>query len=117
MRMHAEKLNVKDISGLYVNEVLPNSGAAAAGIQKGDIIKKVDGASIYDSPDLQEKIGRLSPGDKVQLTYSRNGQMKNATVTLKGENSAAKPNTIAKAEHQYKHRKIRCFICPCFARA
>lgn len=85
----AEKLGVKDISGLYVNEVLPGSGAAAAGIQKGDIIKKVDGKIIYDSPDLQEKIGRLSPGDKVELTYARNGQLKDTRVTLKGEGSVS----------------------------
>ena len=83
----AEELEVKDITGLYVTEVLPNSGAASAGLKKGDIIKKVDGATIYDSPDLQEKIGRLSPGDKVQLTYLRDGKLKNVNVTLKGENS------------------------------
>ncbi|WEK19123.1 MAG: trypsin-like peptidase domain-containing protein [Candidatus Pedobacter colombiensis] len=81
----AERLNVKDNSGLYVSEVLPGSGAAAAGLMKGDIIKKIDGNVIYDSPDLQEKIGRLSPGDKVELTYSRNGQLKDTRVTLKGE--------------------------------
>jgi serine protease Do len=81
----AEKLEVKDISGLYVSEVLPNSGAAAAGLKKGDIIKKVGDVEIYDSPDLQEKIGRLSPGDKVQLTYLRDGQLKDVNVTLKGE--------------------------------
>ncbi|WP_276089445.1 Do family serine endopeptidase [Pedobacter sp. JY14-1] len=80
---NAEKLDVKDITGLYVSEVLPNSGAAAAGLKKGDIIKKVDGVTIYDSPDLQERIGRLSPGDKIQLTYLRDGQLKNVSVTLK----------------------------------
>ena len=83
----AEKLNVKEITGLYVTEVIPGSGAAAAGLQKGDIIKKVEGSTIYDSPDLQEKIGRLSPGDKVQLTYLREGQLKNTNVTLRGESS------------------------------
>jgi len=89
----AEELKVNDITGLYVTEVLPNSGAAAAGLKKGDIIKKVEGATIFDSPDLQEKIGRLSPGDKVQLTYLRDGQLKNVNVTLKGENSIKDDNT------------------------
>ncbi|WP_256002235.1 MULTISPECIES: Do family serine endopeptidase [Pedobacter] len=93
----AEKLDVKDITGLYVSEVMPNSAAAAAGLQKGDIIKKVDGNVVYDSPDLQEKIGRMSPGDKVQLTYSRNGQMKNVTVTLKGESSVGVNTSTASA--------------------
>ena len=94
----AERLNVDDITGLYVTEVLTGSGAASAGLKKGDIIKKVSGTTIYDSPDLQEKIGRLSPGDKVQLTYLRDGQLKNTTVTLKGDDSVspAKPPVLAK---------------------
>lgn len=111
----AEKLNVKDISGLYVNEVLPGSGAAAAGIQKGDIIKKVDGAIIYDSPDLQEKIGRLSPGDKVELTYSRNGQLKDTRVTLKGENAVVNPNTVAKVGSSASIDKLGASFAPASA--
>lgn len=111
----AEKLNVKDIYGLYINEVLPGSGAAAAGLQKGDIIKKVDGKTIYDSPDLQEKIGRLSPGEKVELTYSRNGQLKNATVTLKGENNVSKPNVIAKAGTSASIEKLGASFAPASA--
>jgi Do/DeqQ family serine protease len=91
----AQELKVTDNSGLYVSDVLPNGGGAAAGIQKGDIIKKVDGYEIYDSPDLQEKIGRLSPGDKVNLTISRDGQMKDMTVTLKGETSISSPKVAA----------------------
>ncbi|MES2456622.1 MAG: trypsin-like peptidase domain-containing protein [Bacteroidota bacterium] len=91
----AEKLDVKDISGLYVSDVIPNSGAAAAGLKKGDIIKKIGNTEIYDSPDLQEKIGRLSPGDKVQLTYLRDGQLKNVNVTLKSEGTAVKPTVAA----------------------
>lgn len=90
-----------------MKEVVPNGGAAAAGIKEGDIIKKVEGIEIYDSPDLQEKIGRLSPGDKVQLSVLRDGQLKNISVTLKGDDSlgaavkpalAGKPtgNTISK---------------------
>jgi serine protease Do len=85
----AEELNVKDISGLYVNDVPAGGAAASAGIKSGDIIKKIGGVEINDSPDLQEKIGRLSPGDKVQLTILRAGQLKNVEVTLRGESSIA----------------------------
>ena len=111
----ASKLEVKDINGLYVSEVLPGSGAAAAGIQKGDIIKKVDGAIIYDSPDLQEKIGRLSPGDKVSLTYSRNGQLKDTKVTLKAEGEVIKPNTIAKTGGSASIDKLGASFAPASA--
>ena len=86
----AEELKIKDINGLYVAGVSPNGAAAAAGIKEGDIIKKVEGVEIYDSPDLQEKIGRMRPGDKVALTVlTKEGNTKNINVTLKGESSVA----------------------------
>ncbi|NGM62396.1 Do family serine endopeptidase [Sphingobacterium sp. SGG-5] len=76
---------IDDIRGLYVQEVMKNGGAEAAGIKSGDIIKKIDGRTIYSSPDLQERVARLRPGDKVKLTYEREGKEKEVTVTLKGE--------------------------------
>jgi len=81
----AKQLNVDDINGLYVNSVLPNGGGAAAGLKKGDIITKIDGKEIYSSPDLQERVARLRPGDKVKLTYKREGKEKEAVVTLKDD--------------------------------
>lgn len=89
----AENLKIADITGLYVSDVLPEGGAAAAGIRKGDIIKKVDGMEVFASPDLQEKIGRMSPGEKVQITLSRDGKQQNVNVTLKGDDSV-KPKTL-----------------------
>ncbi len=78
---------MNEINGLYVNGVLPGGGAAQAGLKEGDIITKVEGNQIYDPSDLQERIGRLGPGDKVQLTYLRDGKEYAKSVTLKGEES------------------------------
>ncbi|WP_443945637.1 trypsin-like peptidase domain-containing protein [Pedobacter sp. AW1-32] len=82
-----EGIKTNEISGLYVNDVVDGGGAASAGIKSGDVIKKVDGVVINDSPDLQERVGRLNPGDKVKLTVLRDGALKDYTVTLKGEAS------------------------------
>lgn len=82
-----DEIKTKEVNGLYVSDVVPGSGAASAGIKKGDIIKKVEGRVIYDSPDLQETIGRLRPGDKIKLTILRDGALKDYDVTLKGESS------------------------------
>lgn len=92
---YAKELGVKDISGLYVSDVVANGGGAAAGIKAGDIIKKVQGIEIFDSPDLQERIGRMSPGDKVELTIMRDGKTRDVTVTLKGDESLEQPKTAA----------------------
>ncbi|MDN3587461.1 trypsin-like peptidase domain-containing protein [Pedobacter aquatilis] len=89
-------IKTNEISGLYVNDVVAGGGAAAAGIKSGDIIKKVDGLVINDSPDLQERIGRLNPGDKVKLSVLRDGSLKDISVTLKGESSVGlNSNTAA----------------------
>ena len=56
-------------------------------IKEGDIITKVDGNQIISPSDLQERIGRLGPGDKVQLSYLRDGKTLTSDVTLKGEES------------------------------
>lgn len=80
-------IKTNEVSGLYVNDVVPGGGAAAAGIKSGDVIKKIDGVVINDAPDLQERVGRLNPGDKVKLSILRNGALKDVTVTLKGESS------------------------------
>lgn len=85
----AERLNIKTTNGLYVNELVPNGGAQQAGVRKGDIITKVDGTTIFESSDLQEKVGRLQPGDKVKLTVLRNGDEQTFAVTLKADNNTA----------------------------
>lgn len=80
-----KEVGINDINGLYVRDVVKDGGAAAAGIKAGDIIKKIDGKTIYSSSDLQERVARLRPGDKVKLTYKRDGKETDVTVTLKGE--------------------------------
>lgn len=80
----AKGLNIKEINGLYVSSTLEDGAAAKAGIKKGDIIKKLNGTNALTSAELQEKIGRMRPGDKVELTVLREGSLKNFNLTLKG---------------------------------
>ena len=83
----AKQLNIDEINGLYVNKVLSDGGADLAGLKQGDIITKVDGKIIESTSDLQEYIARLHPGDKVQLSYIRDGKTYNTSIILKGEES------------------------------
>jgi len=80
-----KKNNIKDGDGVYVMDVAKNSAAEEAGIQKGDFITKINGNSISTGTELIEKIAIMRPGDKVNITYERNGVEKNAAVTLKGD--------------------------------
>jgi len=81
----ADELKIDRNTGLYVDDVVAGSGAEQAGIKKGDIITKVAGANAYSSSDLEEPVGRLQPGDKINLTVLRDGSEKSLSVTLKAD--------------------------------
>ncbi|NNJ03024.1 PDZ domain-containing protein [Streptomyces sp. PKU-MA01144] len=62
--------------------VTPNGPAAKAGLRAGDVITEFDGKPIDSGPTLISEIWTHKPGDKVQLTYERDGREATVTVTL-----------------------------------
>lgn len=81
------KEDFRNATGVYVANVIPNSGAAVAGLRKGDIITAVNATAVFSSSQLQEQIARYHPGDKISLAYLRDGKSYNATVELKNESA------------------------------
>ena len=79
----AEKLNLEKPEGVYVANVNEESAAEEAGIEKEDIIIKVNEDKIDKVSELQEKISRYSPGDKVDVWVLRDGKEKKFLVELK----------------------------------
>jgi Do/DeqQ family serine protease len=71
--------------GIYARDVPTDGAAYAAGIRKGDIIKKVDGAEVNSGGEMLGQISRYKPGDKVPVTYVRNGKETTVSVTLKNK--------------------------------
>ena len=71
--------------GIYAQEVPTDGGAYAAGIRKGDIIKKVDGIEVANGAEMQGQISRYKPGDKIPVTIVRSGKENTVTVTLKNK--------------------------------
>ncbi len=69
--------------GIYITNLSANGAAKAAGIKDGDIIRKIDDVMIISGSDMQEQLSRYKPGDKVNVTYERNGGMNTVAVTLK----------------------------------
>ena len=54
-----------------IRQVLPKSGAVAAGLQEGDLIQQVDGVRIQTGQDLITKLRNYRPGDSVTLQIKR----------------------------------------------
>ena len=78
------------MEGIYVAEVVDNSAAAEAGIEKGDIIIEVDGQKVTKFGDLSGIIAQKRPGDKISLTYLHNKKKQTKTVTLRNEQGNTK---------------------------
>ncbi|KNB62466.1 MULTISPECIES: trypsin-like peptidase domain-containing protein [Chryseobacterium] len=90
-----KKANIKVGSGVYVTGFSKDSGAEDAGLKLGDVITKVDQMAITDFADLSISIGSKRPGDKVQVTYLRNGKETTTTVTLKDQNGGTSSRSKA----------------------
>lgn len=67
---------------LRVKTISDNSPAAQAGLQEGDIIRKVNGVIIKGRVHGQETIRSHQPGDQVELVIDRNGTQQNIKATL-----------------------------------
>lgn len=68
--------------GAVVSGVTADTPAAKIGLQAGDVITSVDGKKITTVTDLTTVLRTKDPGDKVSVTWSRNGTTKTATATL-----------------------------------
>lgn len=59
------------LGGVLMSRVWDETPAARGGLVAGDIIIGIDDANILDPLDLQLHLGTLSPGDSVDIHYSR----------------------------------------------
>lgn len=77
----ANKLNLQNLSGVMVANVQPE-GAAADKLEKGDIVRKIDGRSIASKANLEEYLGHLYPGEEINLTIEREGKTLERKIML-----------------------------------
>lgn len=78
----SKELGINDTEGFYINKVTKNSGAEKAGLRSGDIIKKLDNQQVNTFSELSGYINTKRPNDKVQVTFTRDGETKVVPVTL-----------------------------------
>lgn len=68
--------------GAFVATVLPDSGAAEAGLLKGDVIVEMDGVKVGASVDVGELLADAKPGTKLKVTYLRSGERREVEATV-----------------------------------
>ncbi len=110
----AEKMGLKESSGIYVGEIIKGGAADKAGMKEKDVIQKINGYEVVTVPQLTEQLGQYTPGNTIQITLSRNGQEKVLDVVLQstfGDISVDSDSGVLGArvvpltqEEQYRYR-------------
>jgi len=78
----AKSFGLPSTEGVLIGDVIPNTSASRAGLQKGDVILKVNGEPVNDRTQLSLKISEMAPGTAVHLEIWRNDKSMDVTATL-----------------------------------
>ena len=68
--------------GVGLRHILPESGAAHAGLKPGDRITHVDGEEVLSASDLARRLSQFEPEATLELTRTREGTPETVTLTL-----------------------------------
>ena len=75
--------------GALIADISPHTPAESAGLQRGDVITKVNGEDIADARNLVLAVTGHAPGDAVTLEYLRHGQASTVKVKLTAQPASA----------------------------
>ncbi len=79
----AKELKLGISQGVVVESLVDGGSAQFAGLQPKDVIVRVDGRQIKNTPDLQEMVSRAKVGDVLRLAVVRKGQEMEIPVALR----------------------------------
>ena len=69
-------------TGLVVNEVIAESPAAVAGLQRGDVLARLNDQILVTPKQLQTLVMHRKAGDQVEITFFRKGEKRKVIVVL-----------------------------------
>lgn len=78
----ARRLGLTSQQGIYLEGIVPYSGAQRGGLKKGDVILSIDGRPLDASWELGDALAANSPGDKIDISFIRGGRYLSTYVTL-----------------------------------
>ncbi|MEC4814938.1 MAG: HhoA/HhoB/HtrA family serine endopeptidase [Scytonema sp. PMC 1069.18] len=73
-------IQLPEVNGVLVRQVIPNSPAASAGIRPGDVIVQVDGEKITKSEQLLNIVESSRVGQVLQMKVQRGNQTQQLSV-------------------------------------
>ena len=79
----AEEKDLPVLTGVLIDRVNAGGAADDAGLESGDVIIEINGVEIRNISNLQEQVAINRPGDKILVTFIRDGNTKTVNATLK----------------------------------
>ena len=77
-----DQFDASDTQGALVSEVIDDSPAQQAGMQRGDIIRKFDNKTVKDTHHLRSLVAESVPNAAVKVQVLRKGEDHELTVTI-----------------------------------
>lgn len=96
---YSRQNGLDEIDGVYVDGIEEDSGAEDAGLQRGDVIHRIDEVPIRKFSDLIGYIATKRPGDKVQVLVEREGTQLEVAVEIRQRQSLNLPNLEMKVKN------------------
>ncbi|HEX5168567.1 MAG TPA: trypsin-like peptidase domain-containing protein, partial [Cyclobacteriaceae bacterium] len=78
--------NVKNFNGVLIESLERDGPAVKAGLKPGDVITRLNNMEINTQSAFEEELSYHYPGDKITVTYLREGTPSSATITLVNKN-------------------------------
>ncbi len=89
----AKQFGAADTKGVLVSDVLADSPAKRAKLERGDVIVEFDGRAVENPTQFRNLVAQTPIGKKVRVKFLRGGKERDLEVTI-----AEQPKTIAQSE-------------------
>ncbi len=77
-----EALDLKEYAGVVISHIDEDGSAQKVGLERGDIILKINGEPIESKSNFDEQLSYRRPGDKITIEYKREGKTKTTDIQL-----------------------------------
>ena len=79
---NASFFNLPDATGAIISQVTPDSPAGHAGLERGDVLRDLNGKKIVNGSALQVAVSQTAPGNTIALGILRNGKPETISVKV-----------------------------------
>ncbi|MBI5411013.1 MAG: DegQ family serine endoprotease [Nitrospirae bacterium] len=98
----ASQFGLAEPKGVLISDVLDNSPAKKAGLERGDVIVEYDGKPVENPTQLRNHVAQTSVGKKAVIKFIRNKNSRTVDVTI-----AEQPKAVAQAGGEEGSESVR----------